>query len=510
MTTTTHPQPPAGDDTTWAAWATTALEAGEPAVAERLLRHLLQGEALNESGRRWAASAVAGCLAQQGRAADGAALLAEARLGPPADPGTAGWSHVVAAAVAACEGDETAYRWLLSIAVATEGTAAHSSVVEMLAAAADGRHDGVADDAWAVLVRRYGARDPHRVARFTATVLLRRDRQAPPATLRSLLAASADNLMGVSPDALTDPAPAQEVAAQLVARDDWAGTALLQRALSRRLCLPGDRGVLHVVRTPWWYPLLGALAVLVVVAIGVAGPPLVTTGAVVALLLGRVAWAHAVPRPGLTRQESRAWRTLGTDAGGTPVRAGVALAACLVGVAIALSAVVAAIALDQAGPEPSWFTERAPLVWLGTPTLAGWAALGIAVEVARISRIRDERRRRRAPAALGPDGTCRCLGVIGYTGTGARDYLAGHLVRSDEVRLIRTVRAVFPLAVVARCPITDAVWLCGPLGRYGRPLALRGPVAEDDPATEASAAGAEPAGSAGSAVPAASGQGFYL
>ncbi len=522
MTATT-----ATDVDTWAAWADTALEAGEPAVAERILRHVLAHGDLEPVRRRWATAMLAGCLVQQGRHAEAGALLEESGLARPTHAGQAGFSHVVGAAAAAADGDGDAFSWLLAIGTAVDGTPFHAGVVALLAAAADGRHPDVADDGWRLLVGRYGARDPYRVARFTATALLRRDRHASPAALREVMAAAADNLMAVVPDALTDPGPANEVAAQLLARDDVAGVVLLRRALARRLHGPGrsaDAGAVPTVPgVPHRYRLAAAGAVAALAAATALGPPVVAAIAVVALLLGRAVWAHVVPRPGMTRQESRAWRTVGLDRAGTPVPLGAGFLAAAMVVAIVSAAALAAATLGDPGPDPTWFTERAAVVWLGTPFITGWGAFAAAREAARARLRRSEARRRSAADSLGPDVTCRCSSVIGFTGASAADYLVGHL-QGEVPDLDPGVGTVAPDGLVARCPVTGALWLCGPLGRYERPLALRGPLAADatteDPATEDPAGldavdAPDPAESpdlaaaAGTAGP-RTGEGFYL
>lgn len=493
------------DQATWAAWATTAARAGEPALAQRLLRRLLSTD-LSDNDRRWTATMLAAALVQRGQPGKASAVLSEAGLGAPDRAGMAGMSHAVTAAAAAARGDDVAYRWLLGVAVAVDGMPAHATVVELLTAAADSRRDGVADDGWRLMVRRYGARDAYRVARFTAAAILERDRQAAPETLRRLMASASDNLMDVVPDATTHRGPAQEVERRLRERGDGAGALLLQRALSRRLRPLGAPPVLPVTHAPAWYPALAVLAVTALAALAVFAPPAGT--AVVAIVLGcaRPAWARWVPRPGLTLQESRAWRTVGPGPGGAAARPGVGATASTLGVALVIGLMCAAIALDPAAGHP-WFTQRSAVVWLGMPALLAWAARAIMVEAVRRARV-AQRRRRPAPP---PADDCRCTAVSGYAGATATAYAAGHLVRSDDVRLTHAARSVARRSALLTCPVTGTPWLYGPLGRYGRPLALAGPPVPHPPASQDPPDA--PGGDDRAQEPAASsttGQGFYL
>ena len=132
-------------------------------------------------------------------------------------------------------------------------------------------------------------------------------------------------------------------------------------------------------------------------------------------------------------------------------------------------------------------------------------------------------------AAAGADFAVVADGVGGHAGG---DVASAEVVRQvvgavagvEVPDLDPGVGTVAADGLVARCPVTGALWLCGPLGRYERPLALRGPLAADatteDPATEDPAGldavdAPDPAESpdlaaaAGTAGP-RTGEGFYL
>ena len=154
------------------------------------------------------------------------------RSSADADSGVEG---VLVAACAAANGNDEAFRALLSASAGlAEKPAAAVYCAYLVAAAAEARGDReIADQAWSSLVVRHQVRTALTVPRWAVAELVLRDNTDGLPVIRSL-AGVTSALERLGHRLATDPQPALDAADGLVQRGDAAGARLLLDLLTRR------------------------------------------------------------------------------------------------------------------------------------------------------------------------------------------------------------------------------------------------------------------------------------
>jgi hypothetical protein len=120
---------------------------------------------------------------------------------------------------------------------------------------------------------------------------------------------------------------------------------------------------------------------------------------------------------------------------------------------------------------------REAVVWLSA--LVGLPTVGYVVAHRVLARLHAAQGDRDGEAldrrTAGSAHTCRCWSTPALSGRTASAYASRHLQPVlDPTVADELGRRLGPRAQVATCPTSGAVWLTGPLGRAGTPLALRG------------------------------------
>lgn len=463
---------PVGDvEDAWSGWVDAARATGEPSLAVALVeRRPRRGpDPLADA----AAVAHARDLVLVGRAAEALRVLSAATSPAGPDTGRAGTAAVVRAAAHAARGDDSAWSWLRD--------SAHDTA--LVASVADARGDRAAgDQVWLAdaATPAVGAL----TARAAEAHVAGRARRA--RGLGRAVDAGAERLLHVG-----GAAAARDVADQLARRGDRAGARLLLRAAAVRT---HDSATVHAALrsvTPRRIRLWPLAAVAAAVLAGAAWVAfVVTTGASapavskLTLVLAHVALPlvlRSIREPGFTTAETRVWRRLceqvydpELDGPGQVQgrRSGWYGIAGMLGAALGLVlsvGVVAPLVVERTGDATWGVSDDAFLLHLAAVVLG--ATLGVVLTRSAVRGVVRRRLARRAASArlleAQVDATCRCRDVRLLVGRAAAGYATHHLAPVGFA-------APLPGAAVRRCPLTGAWWLTGPVGSWGRDLALRG------------------------------------
>ena len=482
MTSTAPPSEPTDvEDRTRlrTAWAAAADEADAPAVAERLLAGAAADRA-DDDEHRWHRARL---LLTTGRPADALALLPDADRSRLLADKPRGWSDVVALACWTAQGDVDARGALLRFGATLPPS--HAPVHAELVAAA-GRLAGdltLADDAALALTSR---RTPSSV-RYRAVAHLVRRSTVDPGRAAATVVDAAHALLELDPPADRDTATTERVVADLAARGDGAGAALLVDALAD--LRPGSPGLAALrrrlpLRRSWLStatPLLTAVVgcvVIVVAAVQLHLPAIVVAASVPAWLIGSL---RVRPRgyPQLTLVDERA---LGLARRQTlRVYPNRAVQVVVLVLAAATGAVLAAM-LSAVVSE-----ALLPGVELGESTALDLSVLaavlaGAVLAPSGMTRLRRaslaRRARRDAEAARARElvdlARCACWQLAHARGDVATGYAAQHLGAGDLAGLRGLDLGAGAAAEVRACATTGLRWLLVREPGEAGPVLLRG------------------------------------
>lgn len=400
-----------------------------------------------------------------------------------------GLEDLLAAACDAALGDDAALGWLLSAASRLADSDRGWYCAYLVAAAASARGDlRLADQAWTVLVRRYGVRTELTVPAAVIAELSIRDAVEGELVLRTL-GSCASALESLVHRVEVDPQPTLEAASQLVKRGDTPGARLLIDVVSRRnppvrslqdgLAALEPRAAIRRYRLKAWALVVLALCV---VPLGILG--------FILIKIGTRLFRQRVLVPGLKSADSHTWRGLRwirfnagrarVEVGGGQVTGWEAFLLIIGGVIGAgLGWVLAAWVANWFGISEIGTSLPLVLIWLSSiiavPTFLVLADRIVRAHLSQMGRRRAaaaESRRQREAAVR-----CSCWEATMKADEAAEAYLTRHLAELPSGhRLTQLPTTLSGLARARLCPDTGAAWLAV-TGNEGTGLILlRGPV----------------------------------
>jgi hypothetical protein len=386
----------------------------------------------------------------------------------------------------AANGDDAAYRRLLSVAAVNRAWLP----TYLLGAAAESRGDkDLSDQAWLSVVTNHGLLTSYTFPRWAVATISRRDRHSRDEAFVSVLTV-AQGCSNLPHDLALDPEPVLATVTSLLERGDEAGARLLLLAIERTQPPVSSLKARQADLRP-----LGLSAyrwkVAALLGIGLALVPFGYLGLIL-IALGRRLWFSRVRFPGLALVDSQVWRMLATShtdpsTGVGPLRhqdvnalmALVVFGAFIAGIPVSVGMLELLAALTGTSVLPEGIQV---LVWAtGLITLPVLTLFLLTWGRRRYQQRRLRFTRRRARARWASEANrCHCLHESVYTDEQALLYAEHHL-QPLPLPPAQTSRLQVPdtTTQVLSCPQTRIRWIALDVtaGRAG--LLLRGDIPPD-------------------------------